>query len=217
MWLNLCFLRPTTQMVNQSVQPFLHSSRQSVFGYFGATWRMWLKLCTLAPCDKYDWTHASFVPPESTTQTTNQSIQLFLHSSRKKVAILYNGQPFPQKLPLPMVDLNPIYFMIPRARPSPQSKLHHDQLSYFRTGDRRVSIYFTVCASFPQNCPFPRGNWTPCKTRFLGPIRAHRSNGISISSAVFAQMTAECPYTLQWDASSPLKIAPSHGGIWTLI
>jgi len=28
-------------------------------------------------------------------------------------------------------------------------------------------------------------------------------------------MTAESPYTLQWDAPPPLKIAPSHGGIWT--
>jgi len=27
---------------------------------------------------------------------------------------------------------------------------------------------------------------------------------------LFAQMTAECPYTLQWDAPSPLKIVPSH-------
>jgi len=25
-------------------------------------------------------------------------------------------------------------------------------------------------------------------------------------------MTAECPYTLQWGAPFPLKIAPSHGG-----
>jgi len=28
-------------------------------------------------------------------------------------------------------------------------------------------------------------------------------------------MTAESPYTLQWYAPFPLKIAPSHGGIWT--
>ena len=35
---------------------------------------------------------------------------------------------------------------------------------------------------------------------------------ISIGSAVFAQGTADCPYTLQWDAPFPLKIAPSHGG-----
>jgi len=47
------------------------------------------------------------------------------------------------------------------------------------------------------------------------PIRADNPNGISIGSAVFAQMTAECPYTLQCSAPSPLKIAPSHGGIWT--
>ena len=37
-------------------------------------------------------------------------------------------------------------------------------------------------------------------------------NDISIDSAVFVQMTAECPYTLQWDAPFPLKIARSHGG-----
>ena len=37
------------------------------------------------------------------------------------------------------------------------------------------------------------------------------------SSAIFAQVTAECPYILQWDAPFPLKIAPSHGGIWTPI
>jgi len=28
-------------------------------------------------------------------------------------------------------------------------------------------------------------------------------------------MTTECPYTLQWDAPFPLKIAAIHGGIWT--
>jgi len=42
---------------------------------------------------------------------------------------------------------------------------------------------------------------------------SHNPNGISISSAVFAQMTAECLYTLHWDAPSPpLKIAPPNGG-----
>jgi len=33
-----------------------------------------------------------------------------------------------------------------------------------------------------------------------------------IGSAVFAQMTTECPYTLQLDAPFPLKIALSHVG-----
>jgi len=51
--------------------------------------------------------------------------------------------------------------------------------------------------------------WLPWQ-RPSAPLRpictiptAHPSpqpNGISICSAVFAQMTAECPYTLQWDA-----------------
>jgi len=58
------------------------------------------------------------------------------------------------------------------------------------------SIVFTRC----RQCALP---WV------------HNPNGISISSAVFAQLSTECPYTLQWVASSPVKIAPTHGGIWT--
>ena len=52
------------------------------------------------------------------------------------------------------------------------------------------------------------GSGLPCKTRFLGPIRAHRPNGISIGSAVSPQTTVECTYTLQWDAHSPPKFLP---------
>jgi len=37
-------------------------------------------------------------------------------------------------------------------------------------------------------------------------IRAHNPNGITISSAGFAQMTAQCPCILQWAAPSPLKL-----------
>jgi len=32
---------------------------------------------------------------------------------------------------------------------------------------------------------------------------------------VFAQMTAECPYTLEWFTRSLDFFAPSHGEIWT--
>jgi len=38
----------------------------------------------------------------------------------------------------------------------------------------------------------------------------------SIAPAVFAQLTAESPYTLQRAPLSP-KIAPTHGGTWTPI
>ena len=51
-----------------------------------------------------------------------------------------------------------------------------------------------------------------CILRFT---RVHNRNGKSIISAVFAHRTTECLYTLQWSACFPLKIAPSHAGIWT--
>jgi len=57
-------------------------------------------------------------------------------------------------------------------------------------------------------------SWPPSNTWFLELIWAHKPNGISIGSIV-AQMTAVCPYTLQWDAAFPLKIAPSHEGSGT--
>jgi len=86
---------------------------------------------------------------------------------------------------------NTIELVLPSAHPSPRPKQQIDGFSRFCTAHDRKSLYFTVSAHFPQNCPFPRGIWTPCKTWLLGPIRAHRPNGISIGSAVFAQMTAE--------------------------
>jgi len=43
---------------------------------------------------------------------------------------------------------------------------------------------------------------------FLGPIQAHNPNSISITSAVFAQITAEFPCTLQWDTHFPLQNCP---------
>jgi len=44
-------------------------------------------------------------------------------------------------------------------------------------------------------------------TSFVGPTWVLNPNGISIGSAVFAQLTAEYPYTLQRAALSSLKIA----------
>jgi len=59
--------------------------------------------------------------------------------------------------------------------------------------------------------------YTLPNTCFLGPTQVQIPNGISISSVVFAQLTAESRYTLQQAAPFPLKIASSHGGIWTNI
>jgi len=57
--------------------------------------------------------------------------------------------------------------------------------------------------------------WRQCvlllvNTCFLGPIQVHVQNSISIGSTIFAQLTAGSPYTLQWAAHCPPKIAPSH-------
>ena len=41
----------------------------------------------------------------------------------------------------------------------------------------------------PQNCSFPRDSESPPKTWFLEPTRVHSPNGISIGSAVFAELT----------------------------
>jgi len=59
------------------------------------------------------------------------------------------------------------------------------------------------------------GIWTTSNTWFLGPIRAHNPNGIWIGSAVFAQLNAECRYTIQWAAPFP-QDCPFPRRIWAL-
>jgi len=118
----------------------------------------------MCPCQRAHWRHLAntielVLPPESTTQTANRSVQPFLHSSRHKVSILYNGRLFPPKI-----------------------------------------------------APSRGGIWPPSNSRFLAPDRAYSPNGILIVSAVFARVTAECPYTLLWDAPFPSKLPLPIGG-----
>jgi len=49
-------------------------------------------------------------------------------------------------------------------------------------------------------------------TSCLVRTRVHMPNGISIGSAVFAQLTAQRPYSLQWATPFPHKIASSPEG-----
>jgi len=85
---------------------------------------------------------------------------------------------------------------------------------------------------FPKNCPFPRRDLDPHLTHdSLGqsePTTQTASQSFepilystlfTITAAIkknksadFAQMTAECPYTLQWDAPAPQIALPM--GIW---
>jgi len=98
--------------------------------------------------------------PESTTQTANRSVQPFLHVSRQKVPILFNGRPDP----------------------------------------------------FPRKFLFIWGIWIPIYFRIPWGVRAHNPNGITIGSAVFSQVTAECPCTLQGATPSPSKLPLPIGG-----
>jgi len=54
--------------------------------------------------------------------------------------------------------------------------------------------------------PSNGGSELSCSTWCFGPIRTRNPNGTSIGSTVFAQMTADCAYTLQWFACFPSKL-----------
>jgi len=62
-----------------------------------------------------------------------------------------------------------------------------------------------------QNCRCAWKSCTPSNTCFVRPTLLSITDGISIGSAVFAGLTAECHYTLQWAAPFALEIAPFNG------
>jgi len=76
-----------------------------------------------------------------------------------------------------------------------------------RSSQQRVAMLYSR-SPFPPILPLkiahfhgrskPRSN-----TWFLWPTWVLNQNGISIGSAIFAQLMAERPYTLQWAALSP--------------
>jgi len=81
-----------------------------------------------------------------------------------------------------------------------------------------VNGWFNRIRQVASTCPSMRdtgATWRiPLNLCILRPTRVHNPNGKSIgSAALFAQLTAESAYTLQWATLSP-KIAPSRGGDW---
>ena len=100
--------------------------------------------------------------------------------------------------------------MLPSAHPSPQSKRHIDRFSRSSTAHCRKYLHLKWVLLSPKIAAYDGDSWTPSNTRFTAPTRVFNPNGISIGSAIFAQTTTECLYTLQWDAPPPLKIAFSH-------
>jgi len=76
-----------------------------------------------------------------------------------------------------------------------QSKRNHDRFSRFRTVDRRTSLYCTMGASFPQNCPFPQGD--------LEPYVTHNSMGLSELITQTASRSVE-PFLHRWPQGVPI-------------
>jgi len=103
---------------------------------------------------------------------------------------------------------NTIELVHPSTPSSPHPRREMDRFSHFCTAYGRKCLYFKMGALVYQNCPFP------CNTCFR-PMRVDNPNGTSIGSVVCAHMAVECLYTLQWFACFPLRIAPSHVGIYT--
>jgi len=99
----------------------------------------------------------------------------------------------------------------PSAHSSPQPKRQIDRFSRFCTADSRKSPCFTMGASIPQNGHFPWGVWTHLTHDSLGHPSSHPKRHLDRFSR-FCTDDADCPYTLQWDAPLPLKIAPFYGG-----
>ena len=106
---------------------------------------------------------------------------------------------------------NMIEHVLPSAHPSPQPN-GKSISSAVCTVDGRKSLYFGMGDPFPQKFPLSWGIWTPSNLWFLGSVWAENPNSIMIGSAIFAQMTAECSYTLQWNAPFPPQNCPFPWG-----
>jgi len=102
----------------------------------------------------------------------------------------------------------PTQLLLPSAHPSAQPKRQIKRLSSFCTAHSRKFLYFTMGDPFPKIAPFHGGSEPPSNSWFLGSFWDHNPNSMTIDLAVFAQVTAQCPYTLLCVPLSP-KIAPS--------
>ena len=114
----------------------------------GATWRIRWNLCFLKPT----WVHN----PNGKSNGSAIFTQLMAEAHLRNLA-------------------NTTELVLHWAHPSPQPKWEIDQLSRFCTAHGRKSLYFTIGARFPQNCPFPWAIWTPFNTLTARDVHRHLS------------------------------------------
>jgi len=90
---------------------------------------------------------------------------------------------------------NTIELVHPSAHWSPQPKRQTDRFSRFLHSLRQKVPTLYNEHPCPPKLPRPMGDLDlPCNTWCFRPMRVHNPNGTSISSVVFAQMTAACLY-----------------------
>jgi len=92
-------------------------------------------------------------------------------------------------------------FLWPTQVHNPNGKLISSAISAQLTAESPYTLQWAPLS--PKIAPFHGVSGPPTNTWFLEPIHDHNPNSISIGSIVFAQCSADCPYTLQWDAAPP--------------
>jgi len=102
---------------------------------------------------------------------------------------------------------NVIELVVLSPHQSPQPKWQIDCI-HFCTTHSRKSLYFTM----GNPALSPKIALSHLSHDSLGQSEHTIQNGITIGSVAFAQVTTECPYTLQWDAPFLPQNAPSHAG-----
>ena len=108
--------------------------------------------------------------------------------------------------------MNTIELVHPSAHESTTQTANRSVQPFLHSSWQEVPILYNG-RPYPPELPFPMRGSGPHLTH--DSLRAQNPKGTSICSAVFAQLIAECLYTLQWFTRFCLKIAHSHGGIWT--
>jgi len=128
-------------------------------------------------------THASFGPPESTTQTAFRSVKPFFSQLTADCRRSRSGMSFPVKIAHSHGGSAPssnTCFLVFTGPSVPNGISIGSAVFAQRTAD---SPYTTMGAAFPQNCPFPWEIWTPCNTQYMitWANQTHSPNAMSIA------------------------------------
>jgi len=136
--------------------------------------------------------HGSLAHPSPQPKRHLDRLSRFCIDDRRMPQSFTTGRPSPSKVPLPIGDLDPIYYIwFPWPTRMLTQTASRSIKSFLGIDNRRVSLYFTMERPFPPSkLALPMGDLDPSNTWFPGPTRVLNPNGISIGSAVFAELTS---------------------------